>query len=149
MVYSSPGIAKAERSLCKFDSLETKPRNIWEEEVGTIENIKVEKGGTTKDILRQYGYAVGHDCCKGQLIGVKLTSLDYRSAQIIQSRVRGMLTRSQYMKKFAKGPKVRFVKRLIKQKQINKLRRFYNENPLELRELRLKKRKKKGKYFSV
>ena len=68
MVYSSPGIAKAERSLCKFDSLEMKPRNIWEEEVGTIENIKIEKGGTTTTFYVSMGYAVGHDCYKGQLI---------------------------------------------------------------------------------
>ena len=58
-----------------------KPRNIWEEEVGTIENIKIEKESATKDILRQYGYAMGRMIVVRSTHRVKLTSLDYRSAQ--------------------------------------------------------------------
>ena len=44
------------------------------------------------------------DVLRGQIIGVQLTSLKHRSAQIIQSYIRGMITRAQETTKFSKDP---------------------------------------------
>ena len=116
---------------------------IWQEEIGTIEKIKVNNKSNVKDLLHSYGYAVGQDVLRGQVIGVQLTTLKHRSAQIIQSYIRGMITRARYTTKFSKGPKSRFVKRKLQQKNINRVRKYYEENPLKLHQMRLRKRKKK------
>ena len=60
-----------------------------------------------------------------------------------------MITRARYTTKFSKGPKSRFVKRKLQQKNINRVRKYYEENPLKLHQMRLRKRKKKEMEFHM
>ena len=130
--------SKPSTELISFTS-PTRVTEIWEQEVHHVESLVIDNW-TVKSILSDVNMAVGQDILRGQLIGVGLTSLDGRSAQIIQAVFRGWYCRIRFLRRRRNGKKKRFVTKIVKRKMVRQLQIYYNKFPQKLIALRRKKR---------
>ena len=111
---------------------------IWEEEVHVVESLRVDSV-SIKNILKEVNMAVGQDVLRGKIIGVGLSSLKERSAQIIQAFFRGSVTRLRFLRRRKFGKKKLFVTKVVHKKHTVRMKKYFENHPNELIAQRRKK----------